>query len=238
MSHIYEKCLLHKNNYTLLKVNNHENEEIETAAVEDLMREHGILNRILLIYSEFINIYNKFKYFKISHYDIIYNTASMIRIFIEDYHERMEENYIFSLFIKKEQYVNLVNELYKQHQLGRILTDKILYYSSQSLHTNDNINKMINCMQLFIKMYRIHEAREDTILFPAFKKIVPKKEYDELGKKFEQIEEKMFGKGGFEKNISKIEEIEKKLNIYDIAKPSDSIMKYLKLINQNIIYCT
>ncbi len=34
-------------------------------------------------------------------------------------------------------------------------------------------------------MYRPHEAREDTILFPALRKLVSKNEYHSLGEKFE-----------------------------------------------------
>ncbi len=54
-------------------------------------------------------------------------------------------------------------------------------------------------------MYRPHEAREDTILFPALRKLVSKNEYDSLGEKFENNEHKLFGKGGFETMVSKVE---------------------------------
>src|SRR5207237_5266049 len=36
-------------------------------------------------------------------------------------------------------------------------------------------------IQQFIRMYNPHEAREDTVLFPAFRKIVSPHEFDALG---------------------------------------------------------
>ena len=36
----------------------------------------------------------------------------------------------------------------------------------------------------FVRMYEPHEAREDTVLFPQFRKIVSKHEYDALGEEF------------------------------------------------------
>jgi hypothetical protein len=67
-------------------------------------------------------------------------------------------------------------------------------------------------------MYRPHEAREDTILFPAFRKIVSKNEYDSLGEEFEKNEHNLFGKGGFESTIEKVSDIEKKLDLYELTQ--------------------
>ncbi|WP_051084263.1 hypothetical protein [Segetibacter koreensis] len=63
-----------------------------------------------------------------------------------------------------------------------------------------------------------HEAREDTVLFPAFRKIVSKNEYDSLGEEFENNEHKLFGEDGFETMVNKVADIEKSLGIYDLAQ--------------------
>ncbi len=73
-------------------------------------------------------------------------------------------------------------------------------------------------MQEFIRMYRPHAAREDTVLFPAFRSIVSPREFDELGEKFEDKEEALFGKGGFEKIVESVAEIEKKLGLNELSK--------------------
>ena len=65
-------------------------------------------------------------------------------------------------------------------------------------------------------MYEPHAAREDTILFPAFKKAVGPKGYDELGDQFEDIERRTFGGDGFDIAIDKIADIERWLGLADL----------------------
>ena len=67
-------------------------------------------------------------------------------------------------------------------------------------------------------MYRPHEAREDTVLFPALHKIVPAKRLKELGEQFEKEEDRLFGEEGFEKTVDQVAAIEKQLGIYDLAQ--------------------
>ena len=64
----------------------------------------------------------------------------------------------------------------------------------------------------------MHEAREDTILFPAFRKLVSSNEYDSLGEEFEKNEHRLFGNGGFETMVGRVESIEKKLGIYELSQ--------------------
>lgn len=67
-------------------------------------------------------------------------------------------------------------------------------------------------------MYRPHESREDTILFPAFRKIVSRSEYDSLGEEFEKNEHRLFGSDGFETMVNKVAPIEKQLGIYELSQ--------------------
>jgi hemerythrin-like domain-containing protein len=66
-------------------------------------------------------------------------------------------------------------------------------------------------------MYRPHEAREDTVLFPAIRKIVSKNEYFSLGEEFEDKEHDLFGQDGFETMVEKVASLEKQLGIYDLS---------------------
>ena len=61
---------------------------------EDLMREHGALNRLLLIYEELIKRIEYMQFPKAQ----IFATAQLVRDFIENYHEKVEEDLIFPLF--------------------------------------------------------------------------------------------------------------------------------------------
>jgi hemerythrin-like domain-containing protein len=67
-------------------------------------------------------------------------------------------------------------------------------------------------------MYRPHEAREDTVLFPAFRELVSEHEFDALGEEFEKKEDQVFGDEGFFKVVGQVAELEKKLGIFDLAQ--------------------
>ena len=71
-------------------------------------------------------------------------------------------------------------------------------------------------MRAFLRMYRPHEAREDTVLFPELHKIISPHEYDALGEQFERIERKTFGGDGFDIYVDKVTAVEKQLGIYDL----------------------
>ena len=67
-------------------------------------------------------------------------------------------------------------------------------------------------------MYRPHEAREDTVLFPAFRSVVSGHEYDALGEDFEKKEDELFGQDGFFKVVDQVAQLEKKLGIFELSQ--------------------
>src|SRR5207244_12922084 len=100
--------------------------EEEVARTEDLRREHGLLKRILLIYDEVDVRIAQQKEFPP---DAVSNSAKIIRSFIEQYHEKLEEDYLFPRFRKHNLLVDLVNVLQQQHEAGRRVTEQILALS-------------------------------------------------------------------------------------------------------------
>jgi len=189
--------------------------EHEVSPVEDLMQEHGVLNRIMLIYD---NCKARLVNNEELQVDALRNSAQMIRSFIEDYHEMLEEKYLFPRFVNANKLVDLVQALYIQHHAGRILTDQILNLgNANALKNPDNALKLINLLDTFNRMYRVHEAREDSVLFPNLRKIVSRNEYDSMGEDFEKQEHQLFGADGFQTMVDKVASIEKQLGIYDIS---------------------
>jgi hemerythrin-like domain-containing protein len=188
-------------------------EEKEVSPPEDLMQEHGVLKRILLIYDTCrTHLMNK-ESFPV---DAIFKGAGIIRTFIEDYHEKQEENYLFPRFKRANQMTDLVDILYRQHQAGRRITEEVMQLSASSKLTDTEHQRLARLLLVFNSMYNPHEAREDTVLFPAFRKIVSKHEYDSLGEEFEKNEHKLFGSDGFGTIVHKVADIEKSLGIYDL----------------------
>lgn len=191
-------------------------EEEEVAPPEDLMREHGVLKRVLLIYEEGIHRIDAKQSLPP---ESIKNSAQIIRSFIEDYHEKLEEDHLFPRFEKAKKLVDLTTVLRAQHQAGRTLTDHITQLATAtSLKNAESAAKLRDAMHLFIRMYAPHEAREDTVLFPALRSIVSKNEFDALGEDFEKKEHQLFGEEGFEHIVDRVAAIEKSLDIYDLAQ--------------------
>jgi hemerythrin-like domain-containing protein len=148
----------------------------------------------------------------------------MIRTFIEDYHEKLEEDYLFPRFEKANQLTDLVQVLRLQHKAGRDLTDQILVIAKmKSIADKEKSQKLVKLLVDFNTMYRPHESREDTVLFPAIKKIVSKNEYYSLGEDFEDKERQLFGEDGFESMVDKVAGIEKQLGIYDLEQFTPTI---------------
>jgi hypothetical protein len=72
-----------------------EEPEEDVSTNEDLMREHGVLNRVLLIYDEAMRRIQAKEKFDPA---VITKSAGLIKSFIEDYHEKLEEDHIFPRF--------------------------------------------------------------------------------------------------------------------------------------------
>jgi len=192
-----------------------EGEEISPA--EDLMREHGLLNRILLIYDHHLHLISAKRPFDGS---ILAGSADIVRRFVEEYHEKLEENYLFPRFRKAKKLVGLVDTLQAQHKRGRELTAQIreLGATASLKYVSSDTDKLADALRSFLRMYRPHEAREDTVLFPAFRSLVSKHEYDALGDDFEKKEDELFGEDGFFKVVDQVAALERRLGIYDLAQ--------------------
>lgn len=188
---------------------------MEVTPPEDLMREHGVLNRVLLVYEAGLQKFARGEDFDVA---ILAHAASIVHEFIEDYHERNEEQQLFPRFRKAGQMIELVNVLYQQHQAGRRLTDTILGLVPASQVPGESRSRLIANMQSFVAMYRPHEAREDTELFPKLRGIVSAHEFDALAEDFERDERRKFGEDGFERYVARVTAIEQALGIHDLAR--------------------
>ena len=193
-----------------------EEEEEEVAPPEDLMREHGVLKRLLLVYDEAVRRIDAGKDLPP---EAIRQSADIIRTFIEDYHEKLEEDYLFPRFEKAGRLADLTAVLRAQHQAGRRVTARIIGLATlQTLKNPASASTLKEAMRQFTRMYEPHEAREDTVLFPALRDIVSKQEFGALGEGFERKEHQLFGEDGFEHIVDRVAGIEKTLGIYDLAQ--------------------
>jgi len=195
---------------------NDEGHNPDIPPTEDLMREHGVLRRALLVYEEGIR---RMRYGQDMPMGILADTNDLLRRFIQEYHERLEERYLFTEFDNMGEYGLLVNTLRKQHEAGRQLTGRIAQLTGAAVFKMpDNRRQLIECMRLFIFMYRPHAAREDTVLFPAVRNIFSRDSFINLGEVFEDREKEALGENGFENIVIRIANIEKALGLYNLTQ--------------------
>ncbi|WP_437551489.1 hemerythrin domain-containing protein [Sorangium sp. So ce367] len=186
----------------------------EVTPGEDLMREHGILRRIMFLYDEAIRRLDGREEVPIN---VLLSAAGVVRRVIEDYHEKLEEDFLFPRFERAGKLTDLVAVLRRQHQAGRIVTGDVLTLARGPLGEQAGRLKLADRLRAFNRMYRPHAAREDTVLFPALRALVGGKAYAELGEQFEDKEHRVLGEGGFEKAVAEVAELEAALGIADLA---------------------
>jgi iron-sulfur cluster repair protein YtfE (RIC family) len=195
-----------------------EGKEPEVTATEDLMREHGILRRALLVYRESAMRLRK----EPARVDgaALRETALLFRAFGEQYHEKLlEEERIFPVVKKRGgEAARYADILVAQHQRGREITDYILATVKSGKVGAARAGELAGVLEGLDLMYENHAAREDTIVFPSWKLAFTDKQLDEKADEFEDIEKKMFGHDGFEEAEKKISRIEQTLGLADLAR--------------------
>ncbi|HVV63867.1 MAG TPA: hemerythrin domain-containing protein [Rhizomicrobium sp.] len=189
----------------------------QTGAVEDLMREHGVLRRAFLVYQECVG---RLRAGVALDAAALHETAALFRAFGEDYHERkLEEAFIFPALRKTSgQLETLVDTLKTQHERGRDVTDYVLRVTRGASIAVADAEPLARAFQFFAMMYANHTAREDTILFPAWKQTLSPDALDEIGERFEDIEKQEFGRDGFAEAVRRIGRVEEALGLSDLAQ--------------------
>ena len=180
------------------------------------MREHGVLKRVLLIYREGIR---RLQTDEQDPSQALNASAGIIRSFIEDYHEHLEEQYVFPKLEQAGRLTDITSVLRTQHQRGRVLTDRMLGATAGAAALNQPAREaLVKDVLAFIRMYEPHEAREDTVVFPALRDVLPPTEFSELAERFEDEEHQRFGQAGFQGVVERVADIEKSLDIYDLSQ--------------------
>jgi hemerythrin-like domain-containing protein len=146
--------------------------------------------------------------------------AQLFRAFGEDYHEKMlEESFIFPALRKvRGPAAAYPDVLIAQHHRGRKITDYILDVTGRRKLSGSRAAALASAFDGLAHMYHNHAAREDTVVFPAWKQALAERDIEEIGDKFEDIEQQQFGKEGFESIVDQVAEIEKTLGYADLAQ--------------------
>ncbi|WP_227984406.1 hemerythrin domain-containing protein [Nocardia spumae] len=194
-------------------------------ATEELMTDHGLLKRILLIYRECGR--------RLTTGDQLdpaplFHAAQMVHSYIEDFHEGIEEGYIFPRLLRAGKLRDTVRNLLIQHDVGRKITIAIIRStttmdmpgmgSAPGLATAGSRADLARTLDQFITMYEPHEAREDTVVFPAFRDVTADgNTFEQVSHQIAEAQQKRFGDHGVSGYLDQIADIERQLGIYDLA---------------------
>jgi len=194
-----------------------EAEHLEITAAEDLMREHGLLRRALLVYQESAQRLRNDPASVPP--DALEKAANLVRVFGEDYHQtKLEEVFVFPVVQKTPGTAAIyVDILLDQHARGREITDYVLSISRLDRISKNSVEPLGKALESYVRMYQHHAAIEDTVVFPLWKAAVGESQLDALAAKFEEIEAEEFGGDGFEVALKRIEEVETSLGLSDLG---------------------
>lgn len=184
-------------------------EGAEITPNEGLMQEHGVIERILLIYDEAGRRIDRSEQFDLA---ALTAAAAIVRRFVEDYHEKLEEQFVFPRLQTARRELDLVAVLLRQHTRGRQLTDEIVRRAGAGASA-----ELGEALRRFSRIYRPHAAREETVVFPVFREVVGRVGYRELGEEFEYRARQLFGAHGFKQIADEVANLEESLGIFDLA---------------------
>jgi hemerythrin-like domain-containing protein len=192
---------------------------------DDLMREHGVLKRVLLCYREMIA---RVQAGEALDAQDLHDAALIIHDYIEGFHEGLEEGYVFPRLVTAGHLASTVTTLLVQHARGRVITQFLLgEATAKGVASPAAAARLAAAMQAFDRMYEPHEAREDTVVFPAFRQILPAAELTDLGEYFADLQHQEFGTDEFAAVVARVASIEQNLGIYDLAQFTPQVSQYL-----------
>ena len=190
---------------------------------EDLMLGHAVQERLLGIYEELADRLRTPQDQRAP--DLLRQAASLVRKLYEDFHQRLEEEYIFPQFENHAQLGPLVKALKAQHAAGRQVTDSILQaLGAAGGSAGGGVAPPVPAARVplaqacraTIRLHRPHMAREATELFQALYDVLPSAALDHMAEKFEKKQDAVLGDEGFKEPLAQIAGIEKELALYEL----------------------
>jgi hypothetical protein len=171
---------------------------------EALMRQHGMIGRVLLVYEETArrladegaSLELPFRpdagFVTVS--GVVRSAAHLIRTVVEEHHEAAEERLVFARLKEAGRSTRLVDALLDQHRRGRALTDAILRRVEES-RAGEHDAALAALLRDYSRLSRAHAAREDMLLMPSFKATLDGVAYRDVA--YELTHERPFSDDGW-----------------------------------------
>jgi hemerythrin-like domain-containing protein len=181
---------------------------------EELMVEHGLLIRNILVYQE---IMRRVAANEAVPRTAVTNSTSVIQDFIHGFHEPLEEGFVFPPVQSKMNAT--IQTLLVQHARGREQTQIILSAAAAgtgSVLAGASRSTVAEAMDRFITMYVPHESWEDTLVYPALRSVSTPTQIVQLASHFATLQTQQFGPNAFAEMLAKVESVEQQLGIADL----------------------
>jgi hemerythrin-like domain-containing protein len=179
---------------------------------EELMTEHGVLKRLLLVYRA---ASDQLVADVAPPVTALVDAAQLIRDYVESFHEGLEEAYVFPRV--RDAHPDLVRTLLVQHDRGRHLTTSIVTANTLDLTRPEARSVLQTWLEQFVRMYEPHEAWEDTVIYPALRDSTSQRELDLLAERFAELEQSHYGDAALQQVLDRVTDIEQQLGIGDLS---------------------
>jgi hemerythrin-like domain-containing protein len=188
---------------------------------EDLMREHGLVHRLMGIFEECADRLAAGGQLPPG---AITNTGVLVDEFVEAYHEELEERHVFPVFARAGRMQELVAVLRNQHVVGRRLAERAIFLGGRTpVEDEGQRAELARVCATYARMYRAHAAHEDTRLFAVLREALSPADFEALGERFEQIEHATLGEGGFAGMVERVAGVEESLGLSDLGAFTPSL---------------
>lgn len=186
---------------------------------EALMTEHGLLTRLLVAYRTAADQLSAGGTPPVA---AVVDAAQIISDYVESFHEGLEEAYVFPRV--RGEHPELIRTLLIQHDRGRHLTAAIATARDLDLTRPDARAALHGQLVAFARMYEPHEAREDTVVYPALRAALSQPQLDLLAERFADLENQLFGDAALRQMLDRVAGVEQQLRISDLAvfTPADT----------------
>jgi len=187
--------------------------EAEVSAAEELMRQHAVAGRLLLIYDKAAGPESGSA--KPSAKALV-STAEMIRSNVDEHHMKLEEESVFPLFQKSGTMADLITVLREQHTAARGLNEVILRAAEKGESTSTE--SLTRDLRAYTRMLAAHTAYEETVLYPQLRTVVSPQEYERMETTLREADRKKLGREGFAGLVAKVAELESTAGITGLAQ--------------------
>lgn len=145
---------------------------------------------------------------------IFADASDFIANFADECHHAKEERRMFPMLEEAGMPAERgpLSVMLADHEQGRALNKAMRMEASQLEAGNESARQeLINNIQAYVALLRMHIQKEDNVLFPMAERMLTDEQQHELAEQFERVEREETGEGVHEKYLAVLERIEKEL---------------------------